>query len=64
MSEENVPVKLDNSNLQQILIAVFVILITLGEVNLRLCEQNVTYFLDFQSLLRYIKGERALDALF
>lgn len=32
MPEENIAVKLDNASLQQILVGVLVILITLGEV--------------------------------
>lgn len=46
MPEANVPVKLDDSNLQQIVIAVVVIFVTLGEVRVRLCQHAEHIFLE------------------
>lgn len=52
MSEENTPVKLDNADLQQILVAVFIILVTLGKVErVRLCGQLLNIFFSIFSCI-------------
>lgn len=61
MTEEKAPIKLDDSNLKQILIAVLAILFTLGELNLGLCqcEPNIFFaFLVVFAVYKLTKGGR------